>query len=324
MKKIRVLSLNLVNQLTGSRIDPSRTVVINGFWRSGTTWIQEQISYATNSKSIFEPFQARAHYIPDYLKSINLENREYRFINGLMPYLGDLSKNSSLSKLIDRAQRGQLVNRHVLRYESPSINRSLCRRVVVKYTRGSLCLRAIADKYHCPIVHVRRDPRAVITSIKKSQKSWGEGAFDDFSLKSHLLHISDGRREYFCQWEDEIEKIERTNDFGRIAGYYCLTERYLQDRFKSKFDKFSLLQYEDLVCKGQSFLIEVMQKIDVDIGISGEHFYKPSSTQYDNHNDSQNLKCRLHSWKKKLSREEIESIESVVQLLKMENFLVDT
>ncbi len=36
-------------------VDPSEAVVVTGFWRSGTTWLQQTLARLHNAKTVFEP-----------------------------------------------------------------------------------------------------------------------------------------------------------------------------------------------------------------------------------------------------------------------------
>jgi len=45
-----------INLWESQKIDISKCIVVNGFWRSGTTWLQDTLSAAINAKAVFEPF----------------------------------------------------------------------------------------------------------------------------------------------------------------------------------------------------------------------------------------------------------------------------
>ncbi|MGP1385979.1 MAG: sulfotransferase domain-containing protein [Thainema sp.] len=313
-----------IDRVNGLFVKPENTLVINGFWRSGTTWLQECIAEALQAKSIFEPFQARAKYIFKCLPEISPSRRDYAFHNGLMPYAAEaLEPDTQLFHLINQAQRGQLTQKFVLRNQKLNLERCLNQQVVVKYTRGALILRAIANTFSCPVIHVYRDPRAVIASIKKSKPNWGEGAFNNFSLSSHLLEIDDGRYDYFSQWKDEISDIEKTNDYGRIAAYYCLTERYLADSFANGHqNQFALIRYEDLIETGLPMLLDTLHQLDIQV--QNPHikaFVKPSSTQYANKQTHLTRADRLSRWRTRLSQDEAHIIESVVTTFGMQSYL---
>lgn len=72
------LALGLCNKVNGFFIDPTRTLIINGFWRSGTTWLQKCATDILQAQSIFEPFQARANYILKCLDEISPARRDYK------------------------------------------------------------------------------------------------------------------------------------------------------------------------------------------------------------------------------------------------------
>lgn len=319
----------MLDKLNGCFVDPQRTLVVNGFWRSGTTWLQEYLANLLVAKRVFEPFQARAGYLLGCLDEISPTRRDYAFCNGLMPFISSKTlPKSRLSSIINQAQRGQLTQEFVLRDQRLlDFGRCFNGQVVVKYVRGALCLRAIADTFLCPVIHIYRDPRAVIASLKT--RSWGEGAFTDFSLQSHLLEIDDGRYAYFKHWKNEINAIETKDNFSKIAAYYCLTEKYLADSFLDRGNtRFAYIKYEDFVVKGHVMIEEILQNLR--LTSCTKHLEKkpsllaPSTTQRESDKRYQTVEDRLFGWKKKLRHDEINAITLVVEMLGMRSYLVDS
>ena len=331
MKKrdFRNLAFGVFDRLNGFLVDPQQTLIINGFWRSGTTWLQEYAANLLRAKRIFEPFQARAGYILGCLDEISPVRRDYGFCNGLMPFISsEISLETKLFDIINQAQRGQLTSKYVLRDQRLlDFDRCFKKQVVVKYVRGSLSLRAMANTFSCPVIHIYRDPRAVIASIKQ-RKNWGEGAFTNFSLCSHLLEVDDGRYDYFKRWKNEIYAMEKTEDLGRLAAYYCLTEQYLSDSFSGEFNgRFACVRYEDLVINGYSMLDDILRNLDLKPYVMHvenlQSFSNPSTTQYQSNTKSLTLEDRLFGWKSKLNNNDAEVVTSVVETFGMRNYLTE-
>lgn len=219
------------------------------------------------------------------------------------------------------ALRGQLIMR-MYGSRRKTLRDCLALTVVTKFTRASMCLNAIARDFEVPIMHVYRDPRAVIASIQQLDNGdFAEGSFNQLSLVDQLLKVDDGRYHYFRKWQSDIEAIEETSPAGRIAAYLCLTERCLEDTMR--FDKTLnrvMVRYEDLVLShGQAFKEFVLncglQTADVDFDAD-----VPSATDWNNaHHHRRSTEERLLSWQKKLSDHDQALIEEVVQTFKMEH-----
>lgn len=323
---VQSLLCSCLDRLVGVTVDPGQSLVINGFWRSGTTWVQEIAAEMMNAKMVFEPFQARAKAIFGCLDELRPARRDYPFVNALMPYLESCPQDGKLRELIEGSLRGQLRSHHVRRGR-PQLRDSLRDRVAVKFTRGSLCLTAISQCFQTPVLHVQRDPRAVIASIKKGYRSgWGEGAFDDFDLATHLLGVDDGRRRYFVRWEREIVELQRQDDIARLAGYYCLTEQCLDDQLaQANPSRFIRLQYEDLLSAGPEKLRSSLESIGVrTVPVSLERFSRKSSTAYPagkSRSEPADPGKTATKWKSLLTPAEQTSIEDVVAMFGMENRL---
>ena len=48
----------------------------------------------------------------------------------------------------------------------------LQRNVFAKFTRAYLCLKAISNEFSCSTIHIYRDPRAVIASLRKQNPTY--------------------------------------------------------------------------------------------------------------------------------------------------------
>lgn len=119
-------------------VDPKDTLVITGFWRSGTTWLQDIISDHFRAKSIFEPLE------PD-VQPISLLERgsPYRcgckqYMRAHMPFVEEtIPGNSELYALFFDAFRGKVSGKRVRINRSHPLD-ALRKRVVVKLVRGLL------------------------------------------------------------------------------------------------------------------------------------------------------------------------------------------
>lgn len=309
----------------GWRLKPGRAVVINGFWRSGTTWLQELLMEGLDAIPVFEPFMEPAGYIYECLPEIRPGRRDHGFINTLMPFARpDFEGAPRLRRLVNRALRGQLPRAHVASIggRAPTLRECMRTRVVVKFVRGALCLREVARDHEPTLFHIYRDPRAVVLSLKTlDQGRWARGSFNGFSVKASLLEVEDGRAAYFSRWKADIEAVERTNDYGRLAAYYCLTERFLEESFSDGSERLTRLCYEELVQGGPEALDKVLEGLSVDPGFSRHRFDHPSDTDFGWKGQVPRRQERLDGWRDRLASSDRELIEEVVATFGMESRL---
>mgnify|MGYP000520355802 CR=1 FL=1 len=297
------------------------SLVISGFWRSGTTWLQERCCEALDAKPVFEPFQARAGLLRWCLSEIRPPDREQALLNGIMPFAArTFPPHSRVRLLLAAVLRGPFRQGHLSR-KTPRLRSCLRRRVVTKCTRLALCLRATVNAFPVAAIHVRRDPRAVLASLKRGPDAqWGEGAFSNFRLADHLLRMGDGRAAWFGRWEADILEIQRRDDFARLAAYYALTERFLESEFASGGARFALLRHEDLVRDGPGLLDRSLSGLGLSAHpLSAEAFATPSSTTF----AGGRLPARGAGWKEQLTPREIRTIEEVLVHFDMEHAMVD-
>lgn len=103
-KKLSLKVIAASDRFLSARIDLNKCLLINGFWRSATTWIQEVISHITGAKAVFEALQVRSGYLYRCLNEINPPRRDYGYLGALMPYDDSAFKNKvHLSFVFERS-----------------------------------------------------------------------------------------------------------------------------------------------------------------------------------------------------------------------------
>lgn len=316
----------LMDALVSRVVDPSETVVITGFWRSGTTWLMESVARSMNAKDVFEPFHFSIPSYQDALSCTFYEDRGNDFLNLFMPmYFDDQSPHSPLkeycrSALVSSIPGGKVrwprYNRQLQRRNSKittfyeRLKNSIRTTVVTKFVRAHLLIPALHSWFDPVIIHVRRDPRAIISSFRRHDWTFHHS----LSLERQLLNPSDTRCEYFKQWKDEIQRIDKLHPDVRLASYWALTDRFVKDLEPHSCR--IIISYEELCFQGAEYLRSKFNSLDLNAP-ENKDLNVSSSTTYEDRKQSK-VVDRLYSWKDELSESKISSINEI-----MDTFLVE-
>lgn len=333
MNKAYAYACHFGDLLNGVMVPPHRRILVNGFWRSGTTWLQETLERLLQARSVFEPLNyhgveaynsSRQFSIKRCLPEFSPPRYDYSFANLFMPWVPEsLAHFPKTRQVIDRALRGQLIMR-MYGDRRKSLQDCLSLTVVTKFTRASLCLNAIAQDFGVPIVHVHRDPRAVVASILSLDGGhFADDSFNQLSLVDQLLRVKDGRRQYFRQWQSDIEALEQTSAVGRIAAYLCLTERFVEDTVKFvPQQRRVMIRYEDLVLSQEQAFEQVIAALGLPPTTTPLDTDRPSNTDWNNQQQQRrSVEERLLSWQHKLSDYDQGLIAAIAHTFNMEHRL---
>lgn len=308
----------IMDAILGGAVRPTDTVVITGFWRSGTTWLLETLSRALRAKSAFEPLRPQITGYEAYASA--LYSGEERTINGFMPFgEGQIAAAPTLHRHLHRALVGATpgafvraarfrVREHEDRVGASRfaqvrsrLQDSMRLQVVTKFTRAHLVLPQIRAEWAPTVLHIRRDPRAVVESLLRQE--WSEWA-RSMSLADYLLTPEDGRSEIFSRWKDLIHQCDERSYISRIAGYWALTEWYV-DQFAS--DGVIPLEFEQLCRDGIDYLRGTVEESS-EIEVSKEDMQGVSNTS----KAKKSTEERVYGWKDNLGLSDINQIEEVV------------
>lgn len=309
-----------IDRALAFRFDPSETLVISGFWRSGTTWLEESLRDILRAKILFEPLDPLARDAQAVYADHHVAGKTHEFLRMYMPYCGDATLSSRpLRELFRRALCSESHGSWVRRFRKGWAE-SFRPRLVVKFVNAQLCLRAAQNTFGMPVLHVYRDPRAVIASIRKTRFHW---LFDYLSLREQLLDVPDGRAEYFGQWRDEILRYDRYDPVARVAAYWSLTERFLQASYAGYQGRFVCVSYEKLAQGREQVFSEVLKKLGLRPWQEQFQVSEKDSPTTSNKQRGASITQRVAGWKNELSPTEIAMIESVVNRLGLADRLMN-
>lgn len=234
--------------------------LISGFYRSGTTWVQEVAAGALKAKTIFEPFAPFNR--PPYTKRLQTQQKGPFF-----PTHPDFFTKADLAYL-DRAFHGFCLCNfsYVTRYKLREAFRT---QTLVKVIRGHFILPFLSERYHVPVIHIRRHPLAVVNSLQYVKWAW---SFDTVSFKGLYPNAT------------KLHTYESAEGYEKIAALWAYTESHVKPS-----DTIHILYYEDLVMNDMKGLFDIIGKtsdrVNVASAVSAE--------------GRKNLdkKDRLYSWK---------------------------
>ncbi|MGK7911990.1 MAG: sulfotransferase domain-containing protein [Synechococcus sp.] len=313
--KLDRLFANRQTNLAGS------TVVIAGFWRSGTTWMQQSINSLLDANSIFEPFAPRVDtYVSDIVPTFWPDSNSFRAYH--MPFC---DANLALETPRLRNYLSQCLTAQVpgawVRTLRDRPDRSFRPVMTVKFVRAQLCLHAIYSEFRCPIVYITRDPRAAIASCLRNQ--WGH-FFQQPFLKQALLDCTDNRRPFFQQYEDEIGRYDSDDAVSRIAFFWAVLERFVRSRLADYGGNICWLTYEDVLATDCVALGSFLEQHGFQLtNVHAPSLLTTDSKMTQTERQGVNRKKRQSSWKDELSSSDINRIEAIVCRFGLDEYLAD-
>lgn len=292
-------------------VNPSETLVVSGFARSGTTWLQQSLAAVLNAKTVFEPFHHLAPSAAPIHAALDIADKSIHFRELCFPYCGEPRlPDGPLFDAFSRSLRS-VVPGFAVRILRSGLEESLRSRVVVKTVRGQLCLLAAQNTFSMPVVHIYRDPRAVLASIRMTDWGW---LYDHLSLAGQLLEIDDGRVDYFGKWRDEILEYDRQDTLTRVVAYWAMTERFLAHGYDTdrQLHPTWFLSFDQLCEQPEAALGPIFKALGVGVspGQVRSAFGRDSAMTSETRIGI-SLEERVTGWRKVLTRDEIMTIESI-------------
>jgi len=312
----------LIDSWLAPFIQPRQSILIVGFWRTGSTWLMESLAELLHAKTVFEPFSPRLpemHTLHQYFKEMHGPRNWHTY---LPYYAGVLPSTHPLHAHLDLALRSALKG-NSLRLSQQQLPQSFRRRAIVKTVQGQLLVKAVSDTFHPPVILLRRDPRAIMASLQ--QVKWVD-MFDTLSLQNNLLQTHDGREDFFSQWTDQILHFDQQDRFQKIAAYWALLERGLEHNMTPLPGKAVIVNYENLVNDPGAELsrfFEIIHRPHLAGGTQVTLEKSSKSVRLAKQSTTKTSGVRLLGWQKNLTREEIQTVETIAASFGLENRLIN-
>lgn len=180
-------------------------LVVSGFWRSGTTWLQECLAEALGAKTVFEPLSPmeprRRLVLGDAFAT---EDVSQAFVPGP-------DQNTVFWRSFEAAAHAQTGSRFSLSCRR-SLWESFRTGIVLKDVRLHRNLLAVHERFNIPVIHIRRHPCAVIASLRAADWHW---SFERVSLLDWPLPQADAVFLRECDLDAS----------SRLAAFWALHER---------------------------------------------------------------------------------------------------
>lgn len=232
-----------------SKTDPIESLFIHGFWRSGTTYLQELVSYVFKARTIVEPWNEACPETKRLMDRINL-NKDPIYRKLYMPeYNVDEFENWMIS-----LERGTLSGEWIRSTSTWSMLNSQYRsRIVTKFVRGAFLVPQFTSQYKYPWIFLKRDLHSNIDSFKRTKWTYW---FDKIDLEVLLLDQAHGN--YFVSFKEFISKWNKQGFIAKVAAYKLLTDYYVEQNIVEANGL--IVKYDELV-NNPMIVIEQIRKI---------------------------------------------------------------
>ena len=239
MNRISKNAMYALDRLTATARTPE-PVILSGFWRSGTTWLQQLTAEAIGAKTLFEPLDQDS-FIP-FLRGKPVQYRGY--IPGSAAEFTGADWQS-----LDLAFKGISPHRSGFNYLCrEGLGEAFRPRVVVKFVRCQMVLDALIKRYNpSATLHISRHPMPVVQSMLKAGWNWNFSEID----------LADWYGGSAASMPAELSKLAEaglTETHQKVAALWAITEQAAMAA-----NPVTLCRYESLVAAPEATFETLMQ-----------------------------------------------------------------
>lgn len=284
---------------------PVPLLFLSGFWRSGTTWLQEVLARTTHAKTIFEPFSPLNENYRILITHLTGQSSESA-IQTFFPNLQHPETANVLMPYLAMALEGHCHGRYAILLRD-TITEGLRSRVIVKCVRSAISLPVIHRTFDVPVVHIRRNPCAVVASLAKTGWSWD---FNKVTLRELITNRKDDFTWTCLANPEAIPKYDSRGAVSRIASYWAITERHAYHSLLEQSWAFNL-EYETLVHQPQGQLDEIHKFLG--LKRIGAPRFELNAKLTNKARRELSGKQRSNDWKTRLSKSDIRQVCEAVE-----------
>jgi hypothetical protein len=275
-------------------------VFVSGFWRSGTTWLQELLAESLHAKTVFEPLCPQ-----------NLPWKRQLIARGLLDWSqqetfvpGRAEADERMWSYLDGAFHAVTSSRLLMTCRT-GVSESFRRTIVVKDVRLQLNLDTIHDRYGLSVVHLRRHPCAVASSLMSRDWPWG---FDKLRMASLVAPFIDDLRGEGLPGLAALSAFDG-DTVSRIAAFWAITECLTERRIRSRRWA-TILSYEDAVQDPAGTVRDLCGLI----GRSPARVGNPDIDSVTTYGASRGTppKLRPHAWRERTPAADVERVHRAV------------
>ncbi|WP_234571537.1 sulfotransferase domain-containing protein [Rhodohalobacter sp. 614A] len=288
----RVLGLfEIVDKKKRQRVNPAETLLVSGFWRSGTTLLMQAISKIFNRRSIYEPL----HFKTEEANRFYYKNESDR---QWIPYWNDYLSDDEFFHLQEQVLKGDLKGEWVRRHREYKV--AFADPLVVKMVRSNLCLPYYEKKFTSKCILLIRHPGAVLASIIRNK---GGAA----RIKAQISR-SDLVRQLLRKFENELPIDNHFDQYlddvnARIILLYMIMNELPLYWKEAGFIHPLVITYEEMIASPLEMFYGIKDYLNIDNQTSDEEILSiwknPSGTTKKERTDI-SVNERLNSWRSEL------------------------
>lgn len=300
LRRLGNAGLNALCEMRRSGYDVSRTIVLSGTGRGGTTWLAQLMTAVPGSLILWEQLHS----------STNPASLEFGF--GVPRYLpvefSGVKETEYIEFLLKGGELGTGLRSQL--YFNPW-NVVFFKRYIHKFVNANMLLPWMTRRFGIKTIYLVRHPCAVVSS----QIRHSYGAWNDHSKSKCFHEVLFSRYPHLAEVYSRIESREECLAFDWAIQNYV--------PFKEGFNGITIF-YEDLVDHPEQELGRIFDFLEMQVpGGVKRKIRRPSKTAYKDSNNLQNGKADLAGWHKKLQPAQIDAILDVVNQVGIDLYGVD-
>lgn len=276
-----------------------KPIIVTGAHRSGTTWVGQMIAMSRKVRYIHEPFnidEPRIHPLKYWFEYVNKnspkEKKEniYRYIDEILDFnLRGIAKDL-------RIIRGP---RDILRFTKDSVER-INKRPLLKAPIAVMSTDWLANNFDADVVVLIRHPAAFVASLKVKQ--W-DHMFEHFIAQPDLMKVLSPFADKIYEYDKNPPDIIDQGSLLWNVIYYRVSQ------YKKKYPEWQFITHEAISLDPLNQYKAIYEKLNLKFTKRIEEEIIKSTSSKTVGRLVRNSKKNITTWKKRLTKDEIERIK---------------